>query len=66
MQVAISVRGPTLGRQVRENDIIYSFPTSHDVKLLKGDLSTTLQEDETTALEEIIAVRSVKDMMYGF
>ncbi|MDA4135606.1 MAG: translation initiation factor IF-2 [Thaumarchaeota archaeon] len=66
MQVAISVRGPTLGRQVRENDLIYSFPTSHDVKLLKGDLASTLKEDDAVALDEIIAIRSVKDMMYGF
>jgi translation initiation factor 5B len=66
MQVAISVRGPTLGRQIRENDLIYSYPTSHDVKLLKGDLAGTLKPDDHEALEEIISIRSVKDMMYGF
>ena len=66
MQVAISVRGPTLGRQVRENDTSYSFPTSHDVKLLRGELSATLKEDDTEALDEIVAIRSAKDMMYGF
>ncbi len=66
MQVAISVRGPTLGRQIRENDSLYSFPTSHDVKLLKGDLASTLKEDDQEALDEIISIRSVKDMMYGF
>jgi translation initiation factor 5B len=66
MQVAISVRGPTLGRQIHENDLVYSFPTSHDVKLLKGDLSSTLTPDASEALDEIISIRSVKDMMYGF
>jgi translation initiation factor 5B len=66
MQVAISVRGPTLGRQIRENDLIYSYPTSHDVKLLKGDLAGALKPDDQEALEEIISIRSVKDMMYGF
>ncbi|MDG6925577.1 MAG: translation initiation factor IF-2 [Nitrososphaerota archaeon] len=66
MQVAISVRGPTLGRQIRENDSLYSFPTSHDVKLLKGELAGTLKEDDQEALNEIISIRSVKDMMYGF
>ncbi len=66
MQVAISVRGPTLGRQVKENDVLYSFPTSHDVKLLKDDLASTLKEDDREALDEIVAIRSAKDMMYGF
>ena len=66
MQVAISVRGPTLGRQIKENDIIYSFPTSHDVKLLRNELSGTLKEDDKEALDEIVSVRSAKDIMYGF
>jgi translation initiation factor 5B len=66
MQVAISVRGPTLGRNVKEGDVMYTFPTSRDVKLLKEELSQTLTEDEREALAEIIDLRSAKDMMYGF
>lgn len=66
MQVAISVRGPTLGRQIKENDVLYSFPTSADVRLLKGDLAGTLKEDDREALEEIVHIRSAKDVMYGF
>ena len=60
------MRGPTLGRQVKENDVLYSFPTSHDVKLLKGELGSTLKEDDREALDEIVAIRSPKDMMYGY
>ncbi len=55
MQVAISVKGPTLGRQIKENDSIYTFPTSHDVKLLKEKLASTLKEDDLEALNEIVA-----------
>jgi len=66
MQVAISVRGPNLGRQVKENDDIFTFPTSQDVKLLRGKLAATLTPDDEAVLEEIVTIRSAKDMMYGF
>jgi len=66
MQVAISVRGPTLGRSIKENDSIFTFPTSHDVKLLRGKLASTLKPGDEEILEEIVAIRSAKDMMYGF
>jgi len=66
MQVAISVRGPTLGRQIKENDEIFTFPTSADVRLLRGKFAASLSPDEEAILEEIVNIRSVKDMMYGF
>lgn len=66
MQVAISVRGPTLGRQIKENDSIFTFPTSADVRMLRGKYAGTLGQDDEAVLEEIVAIRSAKDMMYGF
>jgi len=66
MQVAISVRGPTLGRQIKENDTLYTFPTSSDVKILRGKLAGSLTAEDEAVLEEIVSIRSAKDMMYGF
>jgi translation initiation factor 5B len=66
MQVAISVKGPTLGRQIKEGDTIYTFPTSHDVRVLREKLGSTLKEDDLEALNEIVTLRSAKDTMYGF
>ncbi|HYR04706.1 MAG TPA: translation initiation factor IF-2 [Nitrososphaerales archaeon] len=66
MQVAISVKGPTLGRQIKEEDDLFTIPTSHDAKLLKGKYASTLGPDDRKALEEIIAIRSAKDVLYGF
>ncbi len=66
MQVAISVKGPTLGRTIKEEEDLYTFPTSHDAKILKGKYASTLGPDDRKALEEIVAIRSVKDMLYGF
>jgi len=65
-KVAISVQGPTLGRQVRENDVIYTFPRSHDVKLVRTKYMGALTEGEAAALEEIVTIRSESDPLFGF
>lgn len=65
-QVAISVKGPTLGRQIRENDIIYTFPRSHETKLLRRKYLASLGEDELATLKEISSILSVVDPLYGF
>jgi len=66
MQVAISVKGPTLGRTIKEDEDLFTFPTSRDAKILKGKYASTLGPDDKQALEEIVAIRSAKDMLYGF
>ena len=65
-QVAISVDGPTLGRQVRENDTLYAMPRSHEAKALRTKLLGSLNEAEREVLEEIVAIKSKSDPMYGF
>ncbi|HKT22857.1 MAG TPA: translation initiation factor IF-2, partial [Nitrososphaerales archaeon] len=49
-QVAISVEGPTLGRQVKENDTIYTMPRSHEAKALRTKLYASLSEKEHEVL----------------
>ncbi len=66
MQVAISVKGPTLGRQIKEDDNLYTVPTSHDAKLLKGKYASALGPEDQNVFQEIVAIRSAKDMLYGF
>ncbi|HVC26554.1 MAG TPA: translation initiation factor IF-2 [Nitrososphaerales archaeon] len=66
MQVAISVKGPTLGRTIKEDEDLFTFPTSHDAKILKGKYAAALGPDDQQALEEIVAIRSAKDVLYGF
>jgi translation initiation factor 5B len=65
-QVAISVDGPTLGRQVRENDTIYTMPRSHDAKLLRTKLLGSLTTREQEVLNEIVTIKSASDPMFGF
>lgn len=65
-KVAISVEGPTLGRQIRENDTIYTMPRSHEAKLLRTKLYASLSEQEHEVLNEIIEIKSPTDPMYGW
>jgi translation initiation factor 5B len=65
-KVAISVDGPTLGRQVKENDTLFTLPRSHEAKALRTKLLGSLTEDERGVLEEIIRIKSVADPMFGF
>ena len=65
-EVAISVRGPTLGRQVRENDTIYTMPRSHEAKALRTKLLGSLTQKEVDVLNEIIRIKSAADPLFGF
>ena len=65
-EIAISVRGPTLGRQIKENETIFTMPKSHEAKILRTKLLGSLTEEEKGVLEEIIGIKSPADPMYGF
>ncbi|MHA1607605.1 MAG: translation initiation factor IF-2 [Candidatus Freyarchaeota archaeon] len=56
-QVAISIRGPTVGRQIDEGDVLYtSMPLSH-IDKFKFELREELTSDELEALREIEAIK---------
>jgi translation initiation factor 5B len=65
-EVAVSVPGPTLGRQIREGDVLYAYPSSYEVKLLRKKFLPVLGQQDLLALEEITRIRSRKDVMYGY
>ncbi|RLI25359.1 MAG: translation initiation factor IF-2 [Candidatus Hecatellales archaeon] len=57
MQVAISMREPTLGRQVKEGEILYvDVPESH-VRSLLQNYRESLTRDEEACLREFIEVK---------
>ena len=65
-EIAISVQGPTLGRQVKENETIFTMPRSHEAKLLRTKLLGSLTEEEKAVLDEIVQIKSAADPLYGF
>ncbi len=56
-QVAISIRGPTVGRQIREGDQLYvNLPESH-VKRLRNQFVDMLTPSELSTLDELIEIK---------
>jgi len=56
-QVAISIRGPTIGRQIREGDqLLVNIPESH-VKRLHTHFTDMLTPSELETLEELIELK---------
>lgn len=56
-QVAISIRGPTVGRQIREGDqLLINIPESH-AKRLQEHFSDMLTPSELETLEELINLK---------
>ncbi|MFP3228757.1 MAG: translation initiation factor IF-2 [Nitrososphaeria archaeon] len=64
-QVAISVRGPTVGRQVREGDVLYTSPGPDEAKALLERYRGALSESELAALDEIIRIKRSRNPLYA-
>ncbi len=53
-QVAVSIEGPTVGRHISTEEVLYTDLPKQDYKILK---ESPLSEDETQALEEIDQIK---------
>jgi len=63
-RVAISIAGPTVGRQINEEDILYTDVSSEDYKKLK-QFEKLLSHDEKQVLHEIFLLKRKYDQRYG-
>ncbi len=63
-KVAISMPSITIGRQVREGDILYSYITEEEFKRFKA-LKHLLSESEILVLKEIAELMRVKNPVWG-
>jgi translation initiation factor 5B len=66
MQVAVSIRGPTIGRQINEGDIFYTDLHSKQVKLLNERFTLRLTEEEMEVLNHIIFMKRKDDELFGY
>ena len=57
--VAISMDEPTFGRQVKEGQILYTRVTDSDERMLKGELSSLINEKETALLKKISEIKKL-------
>ncbi len=65
-QVAVSMMGPTIGRQVNEGDVLYTLPSEQEVKTLNQKYLAMLSDDSKQLLKEIISVRRKSSSLYGY
>jgi translation initiation factor 5B len=65
-EVAISIQNVTVDRQVSEEEIFYSFPPSHEAKLLLKQFAHKLTPEELQVLKEIIEIQRKLNPAYGY
>ena len=65
-EVACSVQNVTVGRQVVEEDIFYTLPSSSDAKKLLKRFMQTLSSEERNTLNEIVEIQRKIDPAYGY
>ncbi len=61
-EIAIAIEEVTVGRQIKEEDILYAALTENDVRALKGE---ELTPDEKMTLDEIISIRRKSNPFWG-
>jgi translation initiation factor 5B len=65
-EVAISIQNVTVGRQVSEEEVFYSFPPSHEARLLLKQFAHKLSFEEFQILNEIISIQRKVNPAYGY
>jgi translation initiation factor 5B len=64
-EVAISIDGPTAGRQINESEVYYvDVPEGHS-KVLEFHLKDTIKQDELEVLLEFLAIKRKDNPFWG-
>jgi translation initiation factor 5B len=66
MQVAVSVKEPTIGRQINEGDIFYTDLHSRQAKQLLGRFNHRLNDSEKEVLNMLVAKKRKSDPAFGY
>ncbi len=66
MQVAVSINGPQIGRQLNEGDIFYTYLNSRQSKMLLGRFNYKLNEEEKNILNFLVEKRRSTDPAFGY
>lgn len=65
-QAAVSVMGPTIGRQINEGEIFYTEPTDYEVKVINEKYLSKLEPEDSSLLKEIVLVRRKSVPLYAY
>jgi translation initiation factor 5B len=66
MQVAVSIKGPVIGRQLNEDDILYTDLNSRHAKMLTERFTYRLNEEERQVFDRILTMKRKSDPAYGY
>jgi len=65
-EVACSVKDVTIGRQIFEEEVFYTFPPSPEAKKLLNQFMHKLSSEEQEILNEIVRIQREKESMYAY
>lgn len=65
-QIAVSMMGPTLGRQLNEGDVLYTLPSDQEMRTMSEKYVSTFPEEEKNLMDVIIRVRRKTTPLYGY
>ena len=66
MQVALSIKGPTIGRQINEGDIFYTDLNSREARILLERFPDRLSEEEQGIFDFILSKKRQADPAFGY
>jgi len=66
MQIAVSIREPTIGRQINEGDVFYTDINSRQAKQLLERFNHRLNEKEKEILNMLVAIKRKGDPTFGY
>jgi len=65
-EVACSVQNITIGRQITEDDVFYTLPSSSDTKKILKRFTQKLNSEERNTLNEIVEIQRKINPVYGY
>lgn len=66
MQIAVSIKGPSIGRQINEEDIFYTDLNSRQAKMLIERFHHRLNEEEKETFDKILKLKRKTDPAFGY
>jgi translation initiation factor 5B len=64
-EVAVSIDGPTVGRQINEGDLLYVEVPEKHAKVMEQELYETLGESERLMLDEYLSIKRKDNPFWG-
>ncbi len=65
-QAAVSVVGPTVGRQINEGEIFYTLPSDLEIKTINEKYLSNLSVNDVELIKEIIQIRRKSVPLYAY